>query len=59
MVTGRPIFSKANADCFWESSDEKPVNPGVNAIGIELDTGKVWYFSGNSNEWKEFGWNAQ
>lgn len=58
MVTSRPIFSQKDAECCWESGDTKPTNPGINALGLELDTGKWWFFSGNDEDWHEIGYNA-
>lgn len=40
-----------------ESTDEKPTE-GIKLyqLLVELDTGKLWYWSGT--EWKEFGGDA-
>ena len=59
MITAnnkRSVTFVENAQITGESTDEKPMNAGVNSLFLELDTGDFYYFNGT--EWKLVGWNA-
>ena len=43
----------ANADLVCQSTDEKPTDAAENQLLIELDTGDLYYYSGD--EWAKFG----
>ena len=43
----------ANADLVCLSTDEKPTDAAENQLLIELDTGDLYYYSGE--QWAKFG----
>lgn len=43
----------AEGNWTWLSTDTKPDDVPENSIGLELDTGKFYYFSGG--DWYEVG----
>ena len=55
MVTNNDCRQGDNFQFLGKSTDEKPTNVGENSLFLELDTGTIYYFSGN--QWNEVGGN--
>lgn len=55
MVTYNDCKGFNEYDLRFKSTDEKPTNVAPNVIGLELDTGKFWFFDGDDRTWKKVG----
>jgi hypothetical protein len=41
-------------EVFCKSTDTKPVSAPNGSSLVEMDTGKVYFFDADSNQWSEF-----